>query len=86
MTTLNEHGETVRGFRVGIRAKGRKMMLPCSGCPLYTGEQALAVMERYAATRPLVETVAITFGEFSGHEVLTLAEMRELYALEMEAA
>jgi len=85
MMTIDEEGQSVRGFRVGIRAQGRKMLLPCKGRPLYTGEQALKVLESYAAKRPGVETHAITVSEFAGHEVLTLAEMRELYGNEVAA-
>lgn len=80
MIAINEHGETLRGFRVGVRGNGRKMLLPCSGHPLYTGEQALAVLESYTTNRPKVEVCAVTVSEYAGHEVLTVAEMRELYA------
>jgi len=61
-------------------------MLPCAGHPLYTGEQALNVMESYAKNRTSVEVHAVTCSEYAGHEVLTLDEMRELYGLELEAA
>jgi hypothetical protein len=79
MKTTNEHGETVRGFRIGLRGGGRKLMLPCSGCAPYTGEQALDIMRRYAKTRPGVEVHAVTWSEFAGHEVLTLAEMESIF-------
>ena len=83
--TTNGRGESVRGFRIGLRGGGRKTMLPCTGCPLYTGEQALDIMRRYAKERPLVEVHAVTFSEYAGHEVLTLANMEEIYGIELPA-
>lgn len=81
MMTTNAQGELVRGFKIGLRGNGRKCLLPCTGCALYTGEQALAIMRQYAIRQPGVEIHAITCSEFAGYEVLTLAEMEDLYRI-----
>ena len=78
MTTIF-NGETVRGFRIGVRGNGRKAMLPAIGFPLYSGEQALEIMRRYADKRPGVEIHAVTYSDYAGHEVLTMDEMECLY-------
>lgn len=80
-TTTGPDGARVRGFMVLIKAPGQKrvLSLPCSGCALYTGEQAREIMENYAKDRPAVQTCAHT--ETNGDaEQLTLSEMRELYS------
>ena len=81
--TTNEHGESVRGFRVIIDnpRQVKWNSLPCSGFPLYTGEQALEVMQGYEKSRPKLAKFAET--EAGGEtEVLTMAEMESLYGKE----
>lgn len=85
MMATTPAGEAVRGFRIGLRGNGRKAMLPCSGYPLYTGERALEVMRQYAVNRPGVEVHAVTCSEYTGYEVLTVAEMELLYGNEVVA-
>lgn len=76
-----------RTFSILIKAPGKPVMsLPCGGCPEYTGEQALKVMESYSSNRKLVETMARTVNPRvqEGFELLDLAEMREMYKEEAE--
>jgi hypothetical protein len=72
-------GEHERGFWILIDApQHRRVHLPAAGCPNYTGDQALAVMRRYADDRPKVKTLAYT--EANGiEETLTIQELAELY-------
>lgn len=80
MTTDPETGESVRGFQVLIHCKPNALCLPCTGQPLYTGEQAMNVMRDYQTKRNLI-TEAHTESKHGGFEVLTLREMEEIYDL-----
>lgn len=83
MITKDEDGQTVRGFRVGVKSAGRTLTLPPTGHSLYTGEQALAVLRSYAKNRPGLDTVAFTSDVWAGLEVLTLQELAEIFETEV---
>jgi len=74
----------MRTFKVYIfgHNQGKKpLRLPCEGQPLYTGEQALAVMEDYRATRPALVAQAVTKNKHAadGFEVCSLSSMRAIF-------
>lgn len=93
MMTQNEFGESVRGFRVIVKAAEnrrfglgeKQFILPPSGFPLYTGEKALAVMRAYGKRRLGVTVTAQTEDKWSGVEFLRTGEMEALYGDEVTA-
>ena len=81
--------QSVRGFAVLFthpkwklssslfyRKRGKVFSLPCSGCLLYTGEEALKVMKSYASRGFEVAAKTETNNEV---EELTLGEMEEMF-------
>lgn len=78
MKTTTKEGETVRGFHVLIQqAPGNpRLRLPCTGCPPYTGSEALGVMRLYKDRG--FTTYALTDSIIYGEEIIPLDEMEAL--------
>lgn len=76
MKTKNRLGETERGYKVIIIREGKiNLSLPCTGCALLTGKEAIKTMTEY--NRRGFETIAET-ESFGNVEYLDLDEMKEI--------
>ena len=82
LTTDLQTGESVRGFCVIVHTKPAQC-IPPGNQPLLTGEQALDTMRQKTAETGAV-CVAHTDSKHGGMETLTVEEMENLYAEEIQ--